>query len=318
MNFNCVLVKQILVLLIMSCSYIVSASVNHIENHIDNEMISISVIEKLLKHNNKDSLAFSDISAQYNDAKAQLINFQSDGLNQYGLQLTPTITTPKLGWPVVIFLHGYHPNPINYGRLKNGETLRPGAYYQNFPLSYVDNGLMVIAPDYRGHNDSEGQIYIKQSSASLYYLRDVINLFRQIQHIENIDKQRIYIVGHSMGASMAMMVSHLLEDSIAASSIWSLAAPAQALANKSQSWQTVLAKLRKNRALSIPIQFHHGIDDTVTPLLNTTAATRWLTKTESSFRLYTYPTNKHLIDGEDYQQAIKRDILWFKQHSKTD
>ena len=74
-------------------------------------------------------------------------SYQSEGLKIYALLTVPNGEKPATGWPVIIFNHGFIPPDV----------YRTTERY----LAYVDwlarNGYVVFRPDYRGHDQSEGQ-----------------------------------------------------------------------------------------------------------------------------------------------------------------
>ena len=61
----------------------------------------------------------------------QLVSFEMDGLKQYALVLRPPGKAPAQGWPLLIYNHGFHPDPPVYGkRTADGVDDRPGDYYR--------------------------------------------------------------------------------------------------------------------------------------------------------------------------------------------
>ena len=100
--------------------------------------------------------------------------FKVDGLRQYALVLKPRRTPPASGWPVVIFNHGFHPTPhANGRRTEDGVSDRPGDYYRLIPAAIARAGFLVVSPDYRGHNDSEGIEFVLRRDSPIWYARDV-------------------------------------------------------------------------------------------------------------------------------------------------
>jgi len=51
--------------------------------------------------------------------RREVVSFEADGLLEYALVLWPGSEKPDQGWPVLLFNHGYHPNPPEYGRIKD-------------------------------------------------------------------------------------------------------------------------------------------------------------------------------------------------------
>ena len=114
--------------------------------------------------------------------KRRVVSFTADGLHQYALILEPRGEAPEDGWPVLLINHGHHPNPPQYGRIASGETDRPGDYYRAFPLAFARQGFMVVVPDFRGHNDSEGLEFAHGPLESNWYARDSVAAFLAIDY----------------------------------------------------------------------------------------------------------------------------------------
>lgn len=306
--------------------YVAKANVNKVFD----ENISYTAFKALANDNRTISLHKEVVKSTFNSKHQEnLLTYSSDDLTLFAMQLTPLLHKPKSGWPLVIFLHGYHPEPKRYGKMKDGSTKRPGAYYKDFPLSYANNGYMVITPDYRGHNESQGEAFTKQSFASLWYVRDVLNLFKAIDNIEEIDTRKIYVVGHSMGSGIGLIVSTLLSEKITAMSLWSTGKPVsyaklyQSYCNNQNKLITDLAWLHYpediiNRAeFTTPIMLQHGIKDRTTAFNNSAEIALRLSQYNKLHKLIPYNVKEHLFTGDDFNTAIKADLAWFTQHGSS-
>ena len=152
--------------------------------------------------------------------KADLYSYHSDSLKIYALVNIPTSTEPEKGFPILIFGHGFHPEPKKYGvSTKTGKDWRPGDYYRGIPEGYAEQGFLAITPDYRGHNVSDGFEYTKTSYlASTYYAIDVLNMIAGLSDLENVDLDNIYYMGHSMGGDVGLKML-LATDKIKAASL---------------------------------------------------------------------------------------------------
>ena len=297
-------------------------------NKVFDEKVSYTAFKTLANDNRKISLKKEVVTSTF-DSKHQenLLTYSSDDLTLFAMQLTPLLNKPKSGWPLVIFLHGYHPEPKRYGQMKDGSTKRPGTYYKDFPLSYANNGYMVITPDYRGHNDSQGEAFTKQPFASLWYVRDVLNLFKAIDNIEEIDSTKIYVVGHSMGSGIGLIVSTLLSEKITAMSLWSTGKPVsyvklyQSYRNNQDKRMNDLAWLHypeaiiKRAEFTTPIMLQHGLKDKTTTFGNSAEIALRLSQYKKLHKLIPYNVKEHLFTGDDFNKAIKADLAWFTQHA---
>lgn len=221
-----------------------------------------------------------------------LLTFEFEGLKQYGLVI---INDPqgKLSKNLVVITHGFHPDPINYGRVKSGESLRPGDYYRKWVELYALAGYNVLVPDYRGHNDSQGFKFTHQAKVEkfpeVHYTRDVIASVNALERSLDHTYQNIAIIGHSMGSPIAFNAANQLGIKVKVVSLWSSAK--YKLADSDNATHFVI---------------HHGENDQVTPLEN---SDYYLSQHKNKLvNRYVYPTGLHMLTGEMLQLGVKRDI----------
>ena len=136
------------------------------------------------------------------------VSFVSDGLNQYALMNVPLGKKPDSGWPVIIVNHGY---------------IEPSVYstensYINTSAYYANAGFLVVKPDYRGHDQSQGET--GSIVSRIGYAIDVLNLLFGIKKLTYADPQKIYMYGHSMGGDVSLRVAEICLDCIKAVSLW--------------------------------------------------------------------------------------------------
>jgi len=62
-------------------------------------------------------------------------------------------------------------------------TDRPGDYYRALPITFARKGFLVVVPDFRGHNDSQGLEYAHGLLESNWYSRDSIAAFRALDSL---------------------------------------------------------------------------------------------------------------------------------------
>jgi len=231
----------------------------------------------------------------------QLLRFQSDQLTQFALLLRPAGKAPSKGWPVVIFNHGTHPNPPQYGKNAKGDDSRPGDYYRALVQRYALSGFAVLAPDQRGHNQSQGVRFTQDLQSNYWYARDTIQATLALQSIEGLDLDRVYMAGHSRGGRISQLASLALGKRLNAVSIWSTGV-AQIVMGDQLS------------GLQAPMQIQHGSRDRVTPLKSSLMLAENLHRLEQSFELHVYDTEKHLFQGDHFELAIEKDVRWFNAH----
>lgn len=232
----------------------------------------------------------------------QLASFASDDLTQYALILWPKGHTPEGGWPLLVFNHGFHPDPLQHGVI-DGKDARPGAYYWKTVQAYAHSGYVVVAPDYRGHNNSEGAEYTQRKNPLLWYTRDSINAFKLARQLPAINTRRCYMMGHSMGGPITQSAILALGDALAAASIWSGSAHPL---NLEAYWPQ----------LNVPLIIQHGNADQSTNVTSSLALAKQLQSMNRAHESYMYNTSEHLFTGTDFDDAIGRDLAWFEQYGK--
>lgn len=241
--------------------------------------------------------------------RREVMAYSVDGLQQHALVLWPSGKAPENGWPVLLFNHGYHPDPPRYGRIKNGTSDRPGDYYRGLPQAFAQASYVVVAPDYRGHNDSEGNTFIGFPLAPWWYTRDVIGAFRALPSLPNVNTDRVYMHGHSMGAAITQRALLALGPAIRSASIWSSSGP--------EGGSTVPANLDyrpRMVELRVPLLIQHASGDAVTPANNSRELAGTLSRANRAHELVLYDSDNHLFEGENYARALRRDLAWFERH----
>ena len=278
---------------------------------------------------------------------SKLMSYTSDSLKIYVLVTIPKSQKPKNGFPILLFGHGFHPAPKKYGvSFKTGADWRPGDYYRGFPEAFAENGYVVITPDYRGHNISEGFKFTQTSYlASAYYAIDMLNLINALSGFENCNTENIFYLGHSMGGDVALKVL-LATNKIKAASIWSGVSASvmeQVLyygklgdqnndKTTNQSIKGYLAKLKGAisnldyeyplasgdvidhiQEINTPIILHHARWDASVPYQWSESLAINLFEHHKEFELYAYDSKNHLLKDENRKRAIKRDLAFFNK-----
>lgn len=190
--------------------------------------LSSTFVETLKSRNYEASFKMAGLSplsggSGPKDYSSHLLSYESDGLKQYALMNLPKTKKPERGFPVLIFGHGFHPEPKKYGLNKvTNLTHRPGDYYRGIPAAFAEQGFVVLAPDYRGHANSEGYEYTRKSYlSSAYYAIDVLHLLDALPGLKDIDQNNIFYLGHSMGGEVGLRVFLSTGNKIKAASLWS-------------------------------------------------------------------------------------------------
>jgi dipeptidyl aminopeptidase/acylaminoacyl peptidase len=113
------------------------------------------------------------------------ITYSSDGLKVSGLLFSPP-TREKL--PCIIFCHDGFRGISRSHRLAS--------------LRLAKRGYVVFSPSYRGEDDSEGEVEIAKGE-----VRDVLNTLIMVSYLEQVDNERVALVGTSHGATIALLAA---------------------------------------------------------------------------------------------------------------
>lgn len=229
---------------------------------------------------------------------AYLVSYRYSGLKLHAMVAVPKSDRPAGGFPVVIANHGYVPDPTKYGITREGIDSRPGDYYRSVPELYASRGFLVVMPDFRGHNASEGFAYInpQDDHSAGYYAEDVVALLAALDEIENTDRDNVFMWSHSMGGAVSMRVL-LATDIIKASSFWA-----------TMSVDDVRPYFSE---LDGPLLIHHSVGDTSTDHLNSERLAEALRTIGHPHTFNSYDSEDHYFGAEMRELAADRDAEFF-------
>jgi dipeptidyl aminopeptidase/acylaminoacyl peptidase len=230
---------------------------------------------------------------------AYLVSYESDGLKVHAMVAVPDAELPPGGFPVVIANHGYVPDPRKHGITAEGRDSRPGDYYRSVPELFASRGFLVVLPDYRGHNSSEGYEQIaEQNRESIgLYARDVIALMHLLAEIEHADMDNVFMWSHSMGGAVSLR-AQLKTSLVKAASYWSTM-PLSDLADRYAD-------------LKVPVMIQHGIGDESTAVENSREFRGGLEAAAVEHIFHEYDTADHYFTGELRETAADRDAEFFR------
>lgn len=332
------------------CAFISCKKENQKE---DRQQVSFSPlsIKGLQKSDYKSTLTFEKKLENIDNFNSKLVSYLSDSLKVYALVTIPKTKKPKNGYPILIFGHGNHPEPKKYGvSTKTGKDWRPGDYYRGIPEAYAKKGYLVITPDYRGHNISEGFQFTQTSYlASTYYAIDVLHLISALYQLEDGNTDNVFYLGHSMGGDVGLKIL-LASKQIKAASIWagvSASTIEQVLyyskyydknnskvTNESiQNYKSKLNEVISNldfeydissgdainyvEDIETPLILHHAQWEASVPYQWSAALASKLFIHNKEFEFYTYNSENHLFKDENRAIAIQRDLDFFNNIKTT-
>lgn len=231
---------------------------------------------------------------------AYLVSYPSSGLKVHAMIAVPNFAMPENGFPVVIANHGYVPDPTKYGITAEGKDSRPGDYYRAVPELYASRGFLVVMPDYRGHNSSEGYELIKTQNreAVAAYADDVIALLQRLDAIEKADLSNVFMWSHSMGGAVSMR-TQLTTSLVKGASYWAT--------------MSVDDMAPRFAELEAPIMIQHSIGDMTTESSNSKNLADALQAIEHPVTLHEYAGADHYFEGDMRELAADRDVAFFRE-----
>lgn len=243
---------------------------------------------------------FIDVERSLDDGpgfSAYLVSYQSAGLKVYAMVAVPNLEMPKKGFPVVLANHGYVPDPTKYGITAAGIDSRPGDYYRSVPELYASRGFLVVLPDYRGHNSSEGFEFVHKPDSVDLYAADVVALISALGEIESADASNVFMWSHSMGGGVSIRVQ-LATDVIRGASYWATS--------------PVDDQAGRFGELTAPIVIQHSSGDKSTEYSNSERFQSALMGLNHPVTLYTYDSPHHYFEGSARELAADRDVAFFR------
>jgi dienelactone hydrolase len=267
---------------------------------------------------------------------AYRVGYHVAGLIVHALVAVPNTPRPKAGYPVLIAHHGTHPNPPRYGFTADGIDSRPGDYYRPVPALYAAAGFLVIMPDYRGHNSSEGAEYTGGLLSPAYYAEDVVALLAGLDRLPEADGRNVFLWGHSLGGEVGLRVL-LAIPRIRAASLWDTVAgdpwERALLHSRPMGSGTALAALEAELAaqpipyegdagdplrfldaLETPVMLHHAQFDPEVAVEASLRLAGALARHHKPYELHTYASHDHFFNSPERELAVQRDVDFFRAH----
>lgn len=252
---------------------------------------------------------------QNSQYKANLITYQSDGLTISGLIFVPIGKGP---FPLALVNHGYF-DPSNYG--PGWDTLRELRYF-------ASNGYVTIASDYRNYgSSSKGDNTIQPG-----YTDDILNLIEAAKKTSYIDKNKITIMGHSMGGEITLDILVVSKDIKVAALFGTMSADAAdnyyarfrwgskdtgqyaayyGTPDKNPDNYKKLSPLTYFNDILVPVEINSGTNDTTTPPAWSQKVYNALKTDGKETVLYNYPGEGHSLNGAAFNLAMQRTLVFF-------
>jgi dipeptidyl aminopeptidase/acylaminoacyl peptidase len=238
--------------------------------------------------------------------RRDVFRYEVDGLQEYALVLWPAGESPDKGWPIVQFNHGFHPDPPRNGFVGE-KSDRPGDYYRETIQAFARAGYVVVAPDYRGHNISQGGEFTTRILADAWYARDAIGCFLALESLPDLDLDRAYMLGHSMGGPITLRALLALGERVRAGAIWSTSGVSKLSSTADEALKTQATQLQ------VPLSIQHAQDDRSAPVESSLELADRLDVAGKTYQLKVHAGDDHLFTGEMFKAAVARDNQWFQR-----
>ncbi len=250
--------------------------------------------------------------------KSYLIAYRSEGLRITGLMNVPKGKGPL---PVIFLNHGHHP----FDKYRTGDGTKEAADL------FARNGYVAVSSDYRnyGGSDKGPELFFTG------YVYDLMNLIESIKRLEYVDKNRIGLWGHSMGAAVVLKAIASRDD-IKAAAVFGSMSPDD-VENYNALIKRPIAREAKKRFGTpennpelyykmSPINYFKGVSSAVIIHIgeedkNTSPA--WsimlrdaLIREGKQVEYYSYPDHGHTLEGKAWDEAMKRTLAFFDQYVK--
>ncbi len=254
--------------------------------------------------------------------KSYLIAYKSEGLRITGLMNVPEGKGP---FPVIFLNHGHHP----FEKYRTGDGTKEAADL------FAENGYVAVSPDYRNYGDSD-------KGPELFftgYVYDLMNLIESIIRLEYVDKTRIGLLGHSMGAAVVLKTIVIRNDIKASAVFGSMSPDDKENYNTLINWGVPLGKEVKKKFgtpennpelyykmspinyfkdITAAVLIHAGEEDRITPLNWSIKLRDALIKERKLVEYYSYPDQGHIFEGKAWEEAMERTLAFFNWHLKRD
>jgi dipeptidyl aminopeptidase/acylaminoacyl peptidase len=264
--------------------------------------------------------------------KMYLASYQSNGNQNFGLLTIPTGEKPPTGWPAIIFNHGYIPATI-YSTTDS---------YISHVRSLARSGYVVFKPDYRGHDNSEGEP--RGGYGSPNYTIDVLNAVSAVKSLPEVDTNRLGMYGHSMGGHLTLRSMVTTKD-IKAGVIWAgvvasypdllnnwrrpipASVPQQARRWRQELVETYggpeenpefwasISPITYVSDISGPLQLHHGTNDADVPIEFSESLDKAMQAAGKTVEYYVYNGDNHNLLN-NWGTVMRRTIEFFDKYVK--
>ena len=253
--------------------------------------------------------------AENEDYAAFYISYPSGRLTITGYMYVPQGPGP---FPVVILNHCYYDPELYF---TGTGTQREADYLAR-------QGYLTLAPDYRNYGESSAG----ESLLRVGYMQDVLNLVNSVETIDKADPSRIGMWGHSMGGGIAIK-SCVVSNQIKAVALFGSVGADE----KDNYYWNGTTRSQVHQIFGLPEQnpgpyyrlspinyldgappmsIHHGGADDVVPIEFSEKLYKNMQEEGRPVEYFTYPGQLHTFQGEGWELAMERVLVFFDEHLK--
>lgn len=142
-----------------------------------------------------------------------------------GMVHIPGDSAEKKKYPGVVLFHGF-----------TGNRMEPGFMFVRFSRLLMQHGIASIRFDFWGSGESDGDFDKMTLSGELEDANSILSYFRSR---DEIDENRVFILGLSMGGTVAGYTAGIHSDNVRGLILW---APAGEMKNRLKEREDVIAK----------------------------------------------------------------------------
>ncbi|MGM9803960.1 MAG: alpha/beta hydrolase-fold protein [Muribaculaceae bacterium] len=193
----------------------------------------------------------SSVSKEYSSTQPMIFHITSNLSFKYRIYIPTNSQTDKTKFPLIIYLHGLDARGTDNSKQMNYAA----SYFLNFNNQFP---AFVIYPQcptdaYWGLAERPTDFHPEKmllTPEKSYMSAGLLRLIAESQSVYQIDKERIYIVGHSMGGigTLDMIASH---PDVFAAAI---------------SFCGTINPMRFTTNHEVPLMLYHNIDDNIIPV----------------------------------------------------
>jgi dipeptidyl aminopeptidase/acylaminoacyl peptidase len=252
----------------------------------------------------------------YAGFECRRITYLSDGLKVAGFLWKPQDTAGKQ-FPLIIFNRG-----------GNREFSKLAPWFRLGFYTYVSNGFVVLASQYRGNDGGEGREEYGGAD-----VRDVLNLIPLARSLDYIDMHNVFMLGWSRGGMMTYLtLKHNMPVNAVAvgGGLTDLVSEGKRRPALVNVWRALIPDFEKRsedllrersavywaEKINVPVFIlHGGADWRSEPESQARALAKRLHEYGKTYELIVYPDDDHGL-SRNSAESDRRVVEWFRRHMK--